>query len=133
MDDKVLKMMCDYLKPKTYEVDRFIVKMDHPINRMLLITEGTVLTYKHIRDEETEKDSGAAPSPSPSMINRQLGKGDVYGQELLTWSSNQSGSHRHPICSEYVQCQTNVEGFVLSAEDLVEVSKCPRWKLNLDP
>ncbi|KAL6282751.1 hypothetical protein ACE6H2_013680 [Prunus campanulata] len=131
MDDKVLKMMCDYLQPKTYEVDRFIFKKDHPINRLLLITEGTVLTYKHTRGEETKKDSGAAPSSSPS---RELREGTVYGQELLTWSSNQSGIHSHPICSENVQCQTKVvEGFVLSAEDLVEVSKCQRWKLNLDP
>ncbi|KAI5331643.1 hypothetical protein L3X38_021769 [Prunus dulcis] len=132
MDDKVLKMMCDSLKLVTYKADHIIFQMDHPINRMLLIIEGTVLTYKHTRGEETTKDSGAAPSPSPSMITRLLGKGDVYGQELLTWSSNQSGIHSHPICSENVQCQTNVEGFVLSAEDLVEVSKCQRWKLNDD-
>ncbi|CAB4306977.1 unnamed protein product [Prunus armeniaca] len=116
MDDKVRKMMCDYLKPVTYKADDIIFQMDHPINRMLLIIEGTVLTYKHTRGEETTKDSG-----------------DVYGQELLTWSSNQSGSHSRPICSENVQCRTNVEGFVLLAEDLVEVSKCERWKLNDDP
>ncbi|KAL6282758.1 hypothetical protein ACE6H2_013687 [Prunus campanulata] len=139
MDDSVLKMMCDCLTPVTYAVDHIIFPKGDPIDRMLLIIEGTVLTYSITpnpsltRVEETIKDSGAAPSPS--MATKQLGKGDVYGEELLTWASpKKTGMDNLPTSNESVKCHTKVEGFALSAQDLLlVVSKCKRWNLNLDP
>ncbi|CAL8148425.1 unnamed protein product [Prunus armeniaca] len=140
MDDSVLKMMCDCLKPVTYAVDHIIFPKEHPIDRMLLIIEGTVLTYSitpipSLTPGE-EKDSGAAPSPFPSMATKQLGKGDVYGEELLTWASpKKTGIDNLPTSNEYVKCHTKVEGFVLSAQDLLKVvSKSKQlWKLNIGP
>ncbi|CAB4306968.1 unnamed protein product [Prunus armeniaca] len=140
MDDSVLKMMCDCLKPVTYAVDHIIFPKEHPIDRMLLIIEGTVLTYSitpipSLTPGE-EKDSGAAPSPSPSMATKQLGKGGVYGEELLTWASpEKTGIDNLPSSNEYVKCHTKVEGFVLSAQDLLKVvSKSKKlWKLNVGP
>ncbi|CAB4307008.1 unnamed protein product [Prunus armeniaca] len=87
MNDRVLKMMCDCLTPVTYAPDHIIFRMGDPIDRMLLIIEGTVLTYSLslTRDEETTKDSGVAPSPS--MATKKLERGDVYGEELLKWAS----------------------------------------------
>ncbi|XP_021816227.1 cyclic nucleotide-gated ion channel 1-like isoform X1 [Prunus avium] len=138
MDDSVLKMMCDCLKPVTYAVDHIIFPKEHPIDRMLLIIKGTVLTYSITPipsltpGEETTKDSGAAPS----MATKQLGKGGVYGEELLTWASpEKTGIDNLPTSNEYVKCHTKVEGFVLSAQDLLKVvSKSKQlWKLNIGP
>lgn len=46
MDEKVLKMMCDYLKPVMYDEGTMVFHMGAPLDKMLLITEGTILTYK---------------------------------------------------------------------------------------
>ncbi|XP_021816238.1 cyclic nucleotide-gated ion channel 1-like [Prunus avium] len=121
MDDSVLIMMCDCLKPVTYAVDHIIFPKEHPIDRMLLIIEGTVWTYGTSGEETATKE---------------LGKGDVYGEELLMWASPyKAGIDNLPTSNENVKCHTQVEGFALSAKDLLKVvSKHEqRWKLNLDP
>ncbi|XP_021802865.1 cyclic nucleotide-gated ion channel 1-like [Prunus avium] len=143
MNATVLKMMCDCLTPVTYAAEHIIFPMGGPIDRMLLIIEGTVLTYSSItpnpsfaRGEETTKDSGAAPSPSTSMATNELEKGNVYGEELLKWASpNKTGIDNLPTSNENVRCHTKVEGFALSAKDLLKVvSKHEQsWTLNLDP
>ncbi|KAI5331642.1 hypothetical protein L3X38_021768 [Prunus dulcis] len=136
MPERVLKMMCDCLTPVTYAPDHIIFPMGHPIDRMLLIIEGTVLTYSSsfTRGEETTKDSGVAPSPS--MATEELERGYVYGEELLKWASpNKTGIDKLPTSNENVKCLTKVEGFVLSAKNLqLVVSESGQlWKLNVDP
>ncbi|CAL2252409.1 unnamed protein product [Prunus armeniaca] len=141
MNDSVLNMMCDCLTRVTYAVDHIIFSKGHPIDRMLLIIEGTVLTYSITpipsltRSEETTKDSGAVPSPSTSVATKKLEERYVYGEELLTWASpNNTGMDNLPTSNENVKCHTKVEGFALSAKDLhLVVSKCKMWKLNFDP
>ncbi|CAL9015990.1 unnamed protein product, partial [Prunus brigantina] len=131
INDNVLRMMCDSLTPVTFEADQIIFQMGHPIDRMLLIIEGTAWTYR-TRGEETAKDSGAAPSPSPTEPKR-LGKGDVYGENLLTWASAaKSGYEDLPQFTEYLKCETKVEGFTLSAQDLLRVVSKHEgsWKMN---
>ncbi|XP_021803011.1 cyclic nucleotide-gated ion channel 1-like, partial [Prunus avium] len=138
MDEKVLKMICDYATPVTFPEDKIIFQMRHPVDRMLFIIEGTVLTYSTTSDPgrthggKTTTNNGA----SPSIATKQLGRGQIYGEELLTWASpNKSRVDKLPTSTEIVKCHTKVEGFALSAKDLISVaSKCRRWwNLNNDP
>ncbi|KAL6282756.1 hypothetical protein ACE6H2_013685 [Prunus campanulata] len=113
MNDNVLKTMCDYLTPVTYPADRVIFQVGDPIDRMLLIIEGTVWTY-----------------------SKQLGEGDVYEENLLTWASADKPRFEDlPRCTEYLKCETKVEGFTLSAQDLLRVVSKHEgsWKLYFGP
>ncbi|PQM32826.1 hypothetical protein Pyn_35531 [Prunus yedoensis var. nudiflora] len=111
-------MMCDYSTPVTYPEDKIIFRRGDPMDRMLVITEGVLLTYSTTPDPslthggKTTKDSG-------STATKQVEKDEVYGEELLTWasaSSSESGRFKNlPTCPESVRCQTKVEGFALSA------------------
>ncbi|KAI5332552.1 hypothetical protein L3X38_022681 [Prunus dulcis] len=131
MDDQVLKMMCDYLMPVTYPENKIIFRKGDPMDRMLLIIEGTLLRCSTNPDPslthggETKEDSGSMAT------NEVVEKREVYGEELLTWASA-SGQFNLPTCPENVRCHTNVEGFALSAMDLTSVaSKCKRrWRLR---
>ncbi|BFG37705.1 hypothetical protein CerSpe_239790 [Prunus speciosa] len=131
MNESVLKMMCDYLTPVTYPKDKVIFRRGDPMDRMLVIIEGVLLTYSTTPDPslthggETTEDSG-------STTTKQVKKDEVYGEELLTWASaspSESGRFKNlPTCPENVRCQTKVEGFALAAKDLTSVaSKCRRW------
>ncbi|CAN6564743.1 unnamed protein product [Malus baccata var. baccata] len=107
MDEKVLKMMCDYLKPATYSENSFIFRTGDPLDCMLLIIEGTMWTY-------ASSDSHAGQGIS-SMGIKPLRKGDFYGEELLDWASDFT---KVPVSSKHVKCHTKVKAFVLMAEDL---------------
>ncbi|PQM37349.1 cyclic nucleotide-gated ion channel 1-like [Prunus yedoensis var. nudiflora] len=125
--------MCYCLTPVTYPADHIIFQMGHPIDRMLLIIDGTAWTYRTTPNPSFARgdDSGAAPSP-PQTATKRLGKGDVYGENLLTWASaNKSGFEDLPRYTEYLKCDTKVEGFTLSAQDLLSVVSKHEgsWKL----
>ncbi|XP_008225619.1 PREDICTED: cyclic nucleotide-gated ion channel 1-like [Prunus mume] len=134
INENVLTMMCDCLTPVTYKANQMIFREGEPIDRMLLIIDGTVFTYSNssfARREETTEDSGV-PSPKDK---EEPGK-SVYGEKLLRWASpNKSGFKDLPPWTENVKCLTKVEGFTLSAQDLQRVvSKHERWwKLNFEP
>ncbi|KAH0992570.1 hypothetical protein GBA52_004053 [Prunus armeniaca] len=127
MDEKVLKMICDYATPVTFPEDKIIFQSGHPLDRMLFILEGTVFTYS------TTSDPGRTGA-SPSIPTKQLGRGQAYGEELLMWASPNKPMVDVPTSTEFVKCHTKVEGFALSAKDLISVAtKCRRWwNLNND-
>ncbi|KAI5349931.1 hypothetical protein L3X38_002822 [Prunus dulcis] len=128
MDDKVLKMICDYAKPVMFPEDKTIFRRGDLLDRMLFIMEGTIFTYS------TTCDSGRTGA-STSIPTKQLGRGKTFGEELLMWASpNKPRVDKLPTSTEIVKCHTKVEGFALSATDLLSVaSKCRRWwNLNND-
>ncbi|KAB2623869.1 cyclic nucleotide-gated ion channel 1-like [Pyrus ussuriensis x Pyrus communis] len=110
MDEEVLKMMCDYLKPATYVKNSFVFRTGDPLDCMLLIIEGTMWTY-------TSSDSHAGQVIS-SMAIKALRKGDFYGEELLDCASDFT---QVPVSSKHVKSHTKVEALVLMAEDLVSI------------
>ncbi|PRQ29758.1 putative potassium channel, voltage-dependent, EAG/ELK/ERG [Rosa chinensis] len=130
MDEIVLKMMCDYLKPVMYAEGTVVLQMGDPLHSMLLITEGTLLTYRttsndsHVATENAKM--GSIPS-SPSVGN--LDKGDFYGaEELIEWVTQKKDLGQLPGSAFNVKCDSKVEGFVLAAKDLRSVvSKCENW------
>ncbi|KAM5555593.1 cyclic nucleotide-gated ion channel 1-like [Rosa sericea] len=131
MDVKVFKMMCDYLKPVVFTENSWVVKMDEQLDRMILITKGTMLIYPpNTGTDATLRAAGGTDTGSSSMIRKpSLKKGDIYGDELLIWASSPDMHVTFanlPISKENVKCHSKVEGFALTANDLKKViSKLP--------
>ncbi|TQE06742.1 hypothetical protein C1H46_007611 [Malus baccata] len=118
MDDKVLKMICDYLKPVVYPQNTIIRRMGEPFDSILFVAEGTVWVY-----------STTDRSQQIGKMKQFLQKGDIYGaEELLSWATSHSSSLSFvdlPFSTENVKCHTKVQGFALSAMDLQAiVSNC---------
>ncbi|XP_050156358.1 cyclic nucleotide-gated ion channel 1-like [Malus sylvestris] len=122
MNQKVLTLICDYLKPVTYSENTFVFRMGDPLDCMLFIIKGTMWTYA------SSSDSHAGQGIS-SMSIKSLGKGNFYGEELLDWASN--CFTEVPVSSKHVKTRTKVEAFVLMSQDLeTVVSSQPYWECN---
>ncbi|KAM1070346.1 hypothetical protein ACFX1X_002187 [Malus domestica] len=111
MDEKVLTLMCGYLKPVTYIENSIIFRMGDLLDSMLIIIEGTVWTYA-----STDSQAGQGIS---LMDTEPLGKGHCYGEELLDCASD--CFTKLPVSSKHVKCHTKIEAFVLLAKDLETV------------
>ncbi|KAM5557669.1 cyclic nucleotide-gated ion channel 1 [Rosa sericea] len=125
MNPKVLKMICDYLKPVIYPEHSYVAKVDEPVDRMVLVTEGTMWIY-------------SSNTSTPSKIHRTVENGDIYGDEqLLSWASKDMQHVSFatlPISKENVKCHTRVEGFAITAKDLKAVAtKCKMYWNYDDP
>lgn len=125
MNPKVLKMICDYLKPVIYPEHSYVAKVDEPVDRMVLITEGTMWIY-------------SSNTSSSSKIHMTVENGEIYGDEqLLSWASKDMQHVSFatlPISKENVKCHTRVEGFAITAKDLKAVaSKCKMYWNYDDP
>ncbi|KAL6192366.1 hypothetical protein ACLB2K_033457 [Fragaria x ananassa] len=130
MDEKVLKLMCDYLKPMKYQENHLVFKMGDPLDRMVFITEGVLWTYK----AATKSTGEAIGLPTSASIDTNvLKKGDSYGHELLLYASSY---YKIPTSPKNLRCHTKVEAFVLMANDLTDiVNKCKSknlWSLDND-
>lgn len=115
MDDRGLRLICNYLKPVTYTEKTIAFQMGEPLDSMLFLMEGILLIYKTSNTITT-----------PSTISGSFENiGDVYGgEQLMRWASpsDMPVSYANlPICSENVKCLSQVEGFVLTAKDLKTV------------
>ncbi|XP_050153278.1 cyclic nucleotide-gated ion channel 1-like isoform X3 [Malus sylvestris] len=122
MNEKVLTLMCDCLKPVTYGETSFVFRMGDPLDCMMFIIQGTVWTYG-----SSDNQVGQGVS---SMAIKRVGKGYIYGEELLDWASD--CFNELPVSSKHVKSQTKVEAFVLMAKDLeTVVSRCKTyWDLH---
>ncbi|KAM5574739.1 cyclic nucleotide-gated ion channel 1-like [Rosa sericea] len=122
MDEKVLKMMCDYLKPVNYPENTLVFQMGEPFDRMVFITEGLMWTYT-TATERSHYGKATEPATSPSMDTNFLKTGDSYGHALLQFASSSLAAL--PTSNANVRCHTKVEAFVLMAKDLKNiVTKC---------
>lgn len=119
INQKVLKMICDYLEPVMYLENSYVAKVGEPIDRMVLITEGTMWIY-------TSNTSSAA------NIRTTVENGQIYGDEqLLSWVSKDMqhvSFSTLPISNENVKCHTRVQGYAITAKNLKAVaSKCKMY------
>ncbi|KFK37409.1 hypothetical protein AALP_AA4G253100 [Arabis alpina] len=109
MDDRLLDALCARLKTVLYTEKSYIVREGEPVEDMLFIMRGNLIS--------TTTDGGK----SGFFNSATLSAGGFCGDGLLTWALDPHASH-FPISSRTVQAQTEVEGFVLSADDLKSVS-----------
>ncbi|XP_057812390.1 probable cyclic nucleotide-gated ion channel 20, chloroplastic [Salvia miltiorrhiza] len=114
LDEPIIDAIREKLKTKTYIKGSNIMVRGGLINKMVFIIRGKMVS---------EGEDG---------IQSSLSKGDVCGEELLTWCLEHSSiikdgkrgripGHRL-LSNRKVTCLTNVEAFVLRGADLEEVT-----------
>nr|XP_011465661.1 PREDICTED: cyclic nucleotide-gated ion channel 1-like [Fragaria vesca subsp. vesca] len=104
---QVFKAIFDNLKPVSYTEGNDIFREGEPLTKTIFITQGIVLSYR--------------TSNQVSTSIKSLGKGDICGEELLDWAATFSSFSNLPISTSNVKSLTNVEAFVLIANDLKNV------------
>ncbi|OIT38534.1 PREDICTED: cyclic nucleotide-gated ion channel 1-like [Nicotiana attenuata] len=106
MDEQLLDAMCDRLKPALYTEKSFIIREGDPVDEMLFLMRGTLLTMT---------TNGGRTGFFNSV---SLKAGDFCGEELLTWALDPHTSSSLPISTRTVQAETDIEAFALTADDL---------------
>ncbi|KAL2468909.1 Cyclic nucleotide-gated ion channel 1 [Forsythia ovata] len=110
MDEQLLDAMCDRLKPVLYTEKSFIVREGDPVDEMLFIMRGNILTM-------------TTNGGKTGFFNSDyLKAGDFCGEELLTWALDPNSSSSLPISTRTVQAIKDVEAFSLMAGDLKGVA-----------
>ncbi|KAL6130951.1 hypothetical protein ACLB2K_069329 [Fragaria x ananassa] len=119
LNAKMLKLICEHLKPVIYTEDNYIVQEGKPLGMMLFITQGLAWSYttEHINGGQTSLDSSS---------NEWLKKGDFYGEVLLNWAFKSPSFSALPISTRTVMSQEKVEAFTLRASDLKSIV-CKFW------
>ncbi|GKV31308.1 hypothetical protein SLEP1_g40009 [Rubroshorea leprosula] len=106
MDEQLLDAMCDRLKPVLYTENSYIVREGDPVDEMLFIMRGKLLT--------TTTNGGRT-----GFFNSEyLKAGDFCGEELLTWALDPHSSSNLPTSTRTVAALAEVEAFALVADDL---------------
>ncbi|MBA0826263.1 hypothetical protein Goarm_011131, partial [Gossypium armourianum] len=106
MDEQLLDAMCDRLKPVLYTEESYIVREGDPVDEMLFIMRGKLLTM-------------TTNGGRTGFFNSEyIGAGDFCGEELLTWALDPHSSSNLPISTRTVRALTEVEAFALVADDL---------------
>ncbi|KAL6982092.1 Cyclic nucleotide-gated ion channel 1 [Sarracenia purpurea var. burkii] len=114
MDEQLLYAMCDCLKPVLYTQTSFIVREGDPVDEMLFVMRGNLVT--------TTTNGGRT-----GFFNSvSLTAGDFCGEELLTWALDPNSSSSLPTSTRTVQAITDVEAFALVAHDLKFYSQ--QWR-----
>ncbi|KAL6282883.1 hypothetical protein ACE6H2_013812 [Prunus campanulata] len=80
MGEEMLKIICNKMKLKTFEENTLVVEALHPLERMMIIIEGSLRMY------QPTSDAAAAPqTPSQTTVFEE---GDIVGHELVTWAAS---------------------------------------------
>lgn len=106
MDEQLLEAMYDRLKPVLYTEKSFIVREGDPVDEMLFVMRGDLVTMT---------TNGGRTGFFNSVY---LKAGDFCGEELLTWALDPNFSSSLPSSTRTVQALTDVEAFALMADDL---------------
>ncbi|XP_010544813.1 PREDICTED: probable cyclic nucleotide-gated ion channel 3 isoform X2 [Tarenaya hassleriana] len=105
MDERILDALCDRLKTKLYTENSYITREGDPVEDMLFIMRGNLI-------------SSTTSGGRTGFYNAiPLKAGDFCG-DLFTWALDPHSSSNLPTSTTTVQAITEVEGFVLSADDL---------------
>lgn len=106
MDEQLLDALCDRLKPVLYTKESYIVREGDPVDEMLFIMRGRLLTI-------------TTNGGRTGFFNSEyLKAGDFCGEELLTWALDPQSSTNLPISTRTVRALAEVEAFALMADDL---------------
>ncbi|XP_023728303.1 cyclic nucleotide-gated ion channel 1 [Lactuca sativa] len=106
MDERLLDAMCDCLKPVLYTENSCIVREGDPVDEMLFVMRGELLTMT--------TNGGRTGFFNSSYLKA----GDFCGDELLTWALDPNLSSTLPLSTRTVKPLTDVEAFALKAEHL---------------
>ncbi|XP_072989806.1 cyclic nucleotide-gated ion channel 1-like isoform X1 [Typha latifolia] len=106
MDDRLMDAMCDRLKPMLYTESSCIICEGDPVDEMLFIMRGELLSF-------------TTNGGRTGFFNSDyLKAGDFCGEELLTWALDPRCSSNLPSSTRTVKAVSEVEAFALVADDL---------------
>jgi cyclic nucleotide gated channel len=114
LDELLLLMICNSLKPVSYDKCSYIVREGEPIDTTFFITQGIAWRY-------TTNNNGGGTSSSPAEC---LEKGHFFGEELLSGlnvASPPFNLFNLPVSSKIVKSHTKVEALALMANDLKNI------------
>ncbi|KAJ7959309.1 cyclic nucleotide-gated ion channel 1 [Quillaja saponaria] len=116
MDERLLDAVCDRLKPVLYIENVYIIREGDPVEEMLFIIQGKLLT--------STTNGGRT-----GFFNSDFLKvGDFCGEELPTWALDPHPSSNLPISRRTVQTLSEVgQVFDLKADDLKFVAAWHRY------
>ncbi|KAK1409095.1 hypothetical protein QVD17_35620 [Tagetes erecta] len=106
MDEQLMDAMCDRLKPVLYTEKSFIVREGDPVDEMLFVIRGKLLT-------------ATTNGGRTGFFNSDyLRAGDFCGEELLTWALDPHTSSNLPSSTRTVEAVEEVEAFAVTPDDL---------------
>lgn len=134
MNEQVLRVICDHLKPVIYTENSYIIREGDPLDRMLFITQGTAWEYFYTNEtiggstHSTTASSDFSTNGSlRSSTTRRIKKGDYFGEELVKWSLTHNTIFDFPISTTNLKSHTKVEAFALMANDLMNALRKHWW------
>lgn len=137
LDQAILDALCDCVKMIFYFKHTLIILEGDPIYEMLFLVQGKIWIYS-----SKERTNGSANTDYFRDNNNNMSKmdhladGDFWGEELVAWALHDHSLSNIPVSTRTVQTLTDVEGFVLTAEDLksvfIEHEVSSSTKLNLN-
>ncbi|TXG71130.1 hypothetical protein EZV62_006065 [Acer yangbiense] len=106
--EQQLNAMCIQLKPVLYPGETYIVRKDDPVDEMLFIMHGELLSWgSNGRDRNLSEAEYLT---------------EFCGEELSSWAIDpQSSSDQRPLSTSTIKTLTEVEAFALMADDLKDV------------
>lgn len=106
MDDQLMDALCDRLKPVLYTEGSCIIREGDPVDEMLFIMRGKLLSV-------------TTNGGRTGFFNSDyLTEGDFCGEELLTWALDPHSASSLPTSTRTVKAVSEVEAFALVADDL---------------
>ena len=116
--EKLLRDICNYLKPVYYNEQCYIVREGEPMDAVFLITDGSAWAFP--------SSSNGEGTGTASRHAERLEAGGFFGGELFElvsepYSANMFNLPRVPIYSKSLKTHTKVEAFVLMANDFALV------------
>ncbi|XP_040375159.1 putative cyclic nucleotide-gated ion channel 13 isoform X2 [Rosa chinensis] len=120
LNEKMLNVICEHLKPVIYIEDNYIIQEGKPLGMTLFITQGIAWSY-------TVSNNIGAETSCGSSSNKWLKRGDYYGEELLKWAFKCTSYSDLPISTRTVMSQEKVEAFALRASDLKSIVSKYWW------
>ncbi|KAH7850429.1 hypothetical protein Vadar_032749 [Vaccinium darrowii] len=118
LDEQWLDALCGRLEQVLYTKDSYIVREGDPVDEMLFVMCGNLLTV-------------TTNGYRTGFFNMDyLKDGDFCGEELLAWALDPHSSTNLPISTITVQALTEVEAFVLKADNLTFMASKFNWLHN---
>ncbi|KAH7840126.1 hypothetical protein Vadar_012966 [Vaccinium darrowii] len=118
LDEQWLDALCGRLEQVLYTEDSFIVREGDPVDEMLFVMCGKLFSV-------------TTNGGRTGFFNSDyLKAGDFCGEELLRWALAPHSRAKHPISTRTVQALSEVEAFVLKADDLKFIASEFNWLHN---
>ncbi|KAI5325618.1 hypothetical protein L3X38_034692 [Prunus dulcis] len=116
IDENVLDdIFLDHLEQVIYDGGNYIIREGEPLDMMIFISRGSVLTYNTSSTGHVGGGSGLS-----NTIGR-LTRDDLYGQELMSWATTSTSFSDLPISSKTLKSHEKVEVFAIRASVLLHI------------